>query len=109
MNGDNNGHSTPNGQTIQINGTNGPTVVTIPHSMGIQNMPQQPPPSQQQNLIYPHFIQNGMINSPYDYQKMYAYPKYEYYDCDPNRSPQDPYVPPSYSGEAKNEIILQPL
>jgi len=99
-----------------------PTVVTVPHSMGIQSLPPQP-----QNGVYTHYVQTDMMGQmqnngmhpQFAYvpsQKVFTYPKYEpkyeYYECDPNRSPhQDPYVPPSYSADVvKNGgIVLQPL
>lgn len=105
--------------TATVNGTNGPTIVTVPHSnMGIQAI-------QPQNGVY-HYVQStdmmGQIQNAPQMHQQFAYipsqkvfnypkyePKYEYYECDPNRSPQDPYVPPSYSTDVKNGVVLQPL
>uniref|UniRef100_A0AC34R2V5 CXXC-type domain-containing protein n=1 Tax=Panagrolaimus sp. JU765 TaxID=591449 RepID=A0AC34R2V5_9BILA len=102
-----------------INGSNGPTVMTVPHSLSIQTL-------QPQNGVYTHYVQsidmmgqmqNGVMQPQFAYvpsQKMFSYPKYEpkyeYYDCDSTNSPhQDPYVPPSYSTDVKNGVVLQPL
>jgi hypothetical protein len=45
----------------------------------------------------------------YPQQKLFTYPKYEYYENDNAVSPQDPFLPPSYAPEMKNAVVLQPL
>uniref|UniRef100_A0A7E4WA21 CXXC-type domain-containing protein n=1 Tax=Panagrellus redivivus TaxID=6233 RepID=A0A7E4WA21_PANRE len=137
-NDNNNQPSQPNGETnghanqVAVNGNNGNPAVNGQHPMTIQHAPphhsqqpqqQAPPPPPQQN--YPQYMQpdmmtfqNGGMQPQFYHQNtkaaFIAYPKcepkYEYYDCEMNRSPhQDPYLPPSYSGESKNGIVLQPL